>query len=86
MSNSEHKKSQKARRWVRKWEEHKHCSVCGLAMDANIDSDFCSHECEIKFKKWQEKQKKKDKIFTYIMVGFIIIMIIFMIVSYSIRF
>ena len=68
------------KRWVRKWEPHKHCSVCGLAMEADSESEFCSVECEAKYTKWEKKRKKKDKTFTYIMIGSIIVIVIFMIV------
>lgn len=82
--SSSGKKSNKRRRWVRKWEEHKHCSVCGLSMESDSESEFCSPECEAKYHKWKNKQKKKDKIFTYIMIGSIVAIVIVMIVSYTI--
>ncbi|MHA1250835.1 MAG: DUF2116 family Zn-ribbon domain-containing protein [Candidatus Helarchaeota archaeon] len=75
---SEHK----AKRWVRKWEPHKHCSICGLAMDPNPNSEFCSSECEAKYKKWQKKQKKKDKIYTYVMIGSIVLIFVFMVINF----
>ena len=69
------------KRWVRKWEPHKHCSVCGLAMEPSSDTEFCSSDCEFKYTKWQKKQKKKDKWMTYIMFGSIGVIIVVMVVT-----
>ena len=83
MSKSEAKKSSKARRWVRKWEEHIHCSVCGLSMEPSTTNEFCSAECEAKYTKWSKKRKKKDKVFTYIMIGSIVVIVIIVIANMS---
>ncbi|MHA1268679.1 MAG: DUF2116 family Zn-ribbon domain-containing protein [Candidatus Helarchaeota archaeon] len=72
----------KTKRWIRKWEPHKHCSICGLAMEPNPNSEFCSSECEAKYNKWHKKQKKKDKTFTYIMIGSIVLIIIVFVIQF----
>lgn len=74
------------KRWVRKWEPHTHCTVCGIAMEIptnpQTEYEFCSAECEAKYNKWQKKKKKKDKIFTYIMFGSIGVIVVVMIINF----
>lgn len=70
------------KRWVKKWEAHKHCLVCSIAIPP--DKEFCSTDCESEYLKWKDKQKGKSRntwicmivmivavvIITFVMMGF----------------
>ena len=54
----------------RKYEEHKHCIVCGRAV--NISQDFCSQECKDKYQKADKGKSKKNTITIVVMVVMVI--------------
>jgi len=68
--------SSKKQKWVKKWEPHKHCQVCGLAME--IGKDFCSSKCMEEYNEWKTEKEKKDKrnnrLTMVLMVGMIAVM------------
>lgn len=55
---------------TRKYEEHKHCMVCGRAV--NISQDFCSQECKDKYQKADKSKSKKSTITIIVMVVMVI--------------
>jgi len=65
------------RRWVKKWEPHRHCLVCGLATAP--DKEFCSSNCESEYLGWKNKQKNKNRNTWICMIGMIVVVIVVMI-------
>ncbi|MHA1145689.1 MAG: DUF2116 family Zn-ribbon domain-containing protein [Candidatus Helarchaeota archaeon] len=70
--------SQKKQKWIKKWEPHAHCQVCGIAIP--INRQYCSNKCSGEYYKWKKKKEKKSKYTTFAMFGMIIVMVIFMII------
>ena len=58
---------------TRKYEEHKHCVVCGRAVSQA--QDFCSQECKDQYNKADKDKGKKNTIQIVIMVVLVIVMI-----------
>lgn len=56
---SEKKKNWKSNLGNKKWGEHKHCVVCGIAIP--ITQDFCGEECSGKYNDVEKKKGKKGK-------------------------
>jgi predicted nucleic acid-binding Zn ribbon protein len=67
------------RKWVKKWEPHKHCLVCGLA--TSPQKEFCSQTCEQEYLDWKNKQKGKSRNTWICMIAMIGVMVVMMIVS-----
>lgn len=59
----------------RKYDDHKHCMVCGRAVPS--DRDFCTQDCKEKYSK---ADKKKGKSSTIQIVVLVVVMIITMFV------
>ncbi len=59
---------------TRKYEEHKHCIVCGRAI--HISQDFCGQECKDQYNKADKKKSKKNTISIVIMVVMVIAILI----------
>ena len=70
--------SQKRQKWVKKWEAHAHCQVCGIAIATN--QQYCSNRCSGEYYNWKKKKDKKSKWTTIAMFGMIGVMVIFMII------
>ena len=68
----------KKKKWVKKWEPHKHCLVCGIA--TGIDKEFCSQSCEQEYINWKNKQKGKSRNMWICMIAMIAIMVVMMVV------
>ena len=68
----------KKQKWIKKWEPHRHCSVCGLAIES--EKEFCSSKCSGEYDEWkveQEKKQKRSTMMTFIlMIAMIIIMFV----------
>ncbi|MFX0132838.1 MAG: DUF2116 family Zn-ribbon domain-containing protein [Candidatus Hodarchaeota archaeon] len=65
----------KKQKWVKKWESHKHCSVCGEAMEMDKE-DFCSTKCSGEYQDWKQEQERKNKrnsIMMFVLFGVMII-------------
>ncbi len=45
---------------TRRYEEHKHCIVCGRAVP--IERDFCTQDCKDSYSKADKKKGKSSKI------------------------
>jgi predicted nucleic acid-binding Zn ribbon protein len=56
--------------------QHKHCINCGRAQPADLR--YCSPQCETEFTDLQNR-KKKVLYANYIMIGFLVLMLIFVI-------
>ena len=70
--------SSKKQKWIKKWEPHKHCSVCGVAI-AMEKEEFCSSKCSGEYNEWKQEQERKSKrnnIFMFIMFGVLIVMML----------
>ena len=59
---------------TRKYEEHKHCIVCGRAVPQT--QDFCSQECKDGYKKADKSKSKKNTISIVVMVVMVIAILI----------
>ena len=57
-------------------EDHKHCIVCGKAIEP--DKFFCSPSCEEMYKK-QQKSMARSR--TIMMVIFVVIIVVFILMS-----
>ncbi|NVM03206.1 MAG: DUF2116 family Zn-ribbon domain-containing protein [Candidatus Helarchaeota archaeon] len=57
---SEDSSTSKKQKWIKKWEPHKHCSVCGVAIGMDKE-DFCSSKCSGEYQEWKLEQEKKNK-------------------------
>ena len=68
----------KRKKWIKRWEPHKHCLVCGLANAP--DKEFCSPTCEKEYADWKNKQKGKNKNTWICMAVMIAVMVIIMVV------
>jgi len=66
--------SSKKQKWIKKWEPHKHCSVCGLAIEPG--KEFCSQKCSGEYNDWKEEQEKKNKRNSMLMFIMMIAMIV----------
>jgi predicted nucleic acid-binding Zn ribbon protein len=66
----------KKKRWVKRWEPHKHCLVCALAIPP--DKEFCSTTCEKEYMDWKNKQKGKNKNTWVCMILVIVVMVVMM--------
>jgi predicted nucleic acid-binding Zn ribbon protein len=64
------------RRWVKKWEPHRHCLVCGLA--TSPEKEFCSDKCESEYHGWKGKQKNKNRNTWLCMIGMVVVMVVVM--------
>lgn len=69
MSSSQWKQNLK-----KKYDEHRHCAVCGISIPA--DKEFCSIECSDKYKGYGKKKKRGNYIQIALIFG---VMIVFMI-------
>ena len=59
----------------KRYDEHKHCIACGIAVP--IDKDYCSLECKDKFQGYEKKKNRNN----YIMIGVMaVVMIVFIFV------
>ena len=70
---------QKKQKWIKKWEAHSHCNVCGLAVEPG--KEFCGNKCSGEYFERKKKKEKKDKRSTIFMVVAIVAMVILMIVT-----
>jgi predicted nucleic acid-binding Zn ribbon protein len=59
----------------KKWGEHKHCLVCGKAV--NLEQDFDTQECKDKYQKLDKDKNKKG---TWQIAMIFVVMIVMMIV------
>ncbi|UYP46351.1 hypothetical protein NEF87_002636 [Candidatus Lokiarchaeum ossiferum] len=59
----------------RKYDEHKHCMVCGRAVP--MDRDFCTQDCK---EKYSSADKKKGRSSTIQIVVLVVVMIFTMLV------
>ena len=75
---------QKKQKWIKKWEPHKHCTVCGLAIPPN--KEFCSNKCTNEYFDWKKKKEKKEKRTSMFMILAIVAMVIIMVVLYGFSF
>lgn len=64
----------KKRKWVKKWEAHKHCLVCGVATP--VDKEFCSTTCENDYLEWKNKQKGKNRNMWLCMILMIVVVVV----------
>lgn len=64
----------KKQKWVKKWEQHKHCSVCGISMEP--EKEYCSSKCSGEYHEWKQKQDKKNKRNQWMMFIFMGLMIV----------
>ena len=71
----------KKRKWIKKWEPHKHCLVCGIA--SPIDKEFCSQACEQEYLDWKNKQKGKNRNMWLCMIGMIVVVVVMMFLSFG---
>ena len=78
MSDFDQPEKSKKKRWVKKWEPHKHCLVCGLAV--SVGKEFCSTTCEKEYMDWKNKQKGKNRNTWVCMIGVIVVMVVLMFV------
>jgi predicted nucleic acid-binding Zn ribbon protein len=62
------------KRWVKKWEPHRHCLVCGLATAP--EKEFCSPKCESDYQGWKGKQKSKNRNTWICMIGMIVAVVV----------
>ena len=69
----------KKQKWVKKWEPHKHCSICGVAIPLGKE-EFCSSKCSGEYTQWKEDQEKKNKRNSYmtviLLIGMIAVMVL----------
>ncbi len=56
---------------------HKHCLNCGIAIPP--DKTFCSQKCE---EEWNNMVKRKKR-FTYIWLGFLLLLLLFLVIGGS---
>ncbi|MCK5343169.1 MAG: DUF2116 family Zn-ribbon domain-containing protein [Candidatus Heimdallarchaeota archaeon] len=61
---------------TRKYGEHKHCVVCGNAI--NIDRDFCSTDCKEGYTKADKKKSRSSKIQLVVMGVVMVVLLILM--------
>lgn len=74
----------KKQKWIKKWEPHKHCSVCGVAIGMDKE-DFCSSKCSGEYQEWkleQEKKNKRNSMMMFILMG-VMLVIMFMVTMFS---
>ncbi len=76
MSDQEQK--QKKQKWIKRWEAHKHCNVCGLAIEPG--KEFCSNKCSGEYFDWKKDKEKKEKRTWILMIVFIVVMVVILIV------
>lgn len=58
----------------RKYEEHKHCVVCGRAVP--MEQDFCSAECKDGYTKADKKKGRTNTIQMVVLIAVMVIMIV----------
>jgi len=75
---------QKKQKWIKRWEPHKHCSVCGIATDTV--KEFCSNKCSGEYFDWKKGKEKKEKRTWILMIVFIVVMVVILIVMNMISF
>ena len=75
---------QKKQKWIKKWEPHRHCNVCGLSIEPG--KEFCGNKCSGEYFDWKQKKEKKDKRTTLFMVIAIVAMVVIMVVLYGFSF
>jgi len=68
----------KKKKWIKKWEPHKHCLVCGISTAP--EKEFCSTTCEQEYMDWKNKQKGKNRNMWICMIGIVVIMVVMMVV------
>ncbi len=68
----------KKKKWIKKWEPHKHCLVCGMATAP--DKEFCSTNCEQEYIDWKTKQKGKNRNMWICMIAMIGVMVVMMVI------
>ncbi len=66
----------KKKKWIKKWEPHKHCLVCGIA--TSMDKEFCSTTCESEYMAWKNKQKGKNRNMWLCMILMIVVVVVMM--------
>jgi predicted nucleic acid-binding Zn ribbon protein len=58
---------------------HKHCPICGKAMDE--DSDFCSEKCKKYYTDRVKRQKKFNRLYYVSFGAILVIMVLFIILT-----
>ena len=61
---------------TRKYGEHKHCVVCGNAI--NMDRDFCALTCKDSYTKADKKKSRSSKIQLIVMGAVMVLMLVLM--------
>jgi predicted nucleic acid-binding Zn ribbon protein len=59
----------------RKYDEHKHCIVCGRAVP--MDRDFCTQECKEKYSSADKKKGRKNWV-QIAVLGVVMVVVIFL--------
>ena len=78
MSSASKNKSWKDSIKNRKYDEHKHCIVCGRAIP--ITQDFCGQDCREKYGKVEKDKDKKGK-WQIVMIFIVMIVMMFILPS-----
>ncbi|MCP4764073.1 MAG: DUF2116 family Zn-ribbon domain-containing protein [archaeon] len=60
----------------KKYDEHKHCSVCGISIPS--DKDFCGIECKDKYSSYEKKKNKTNYSQMFFMIIPMIVLMIMM--------
>jgi predicted nucleic acid-binding Zn ribbon protein len=76
MSESKSKSSWKDSLKSRKYEEHKHCVVCGNAI--LTDRDFCGTTCKESYTKADKKKSRSSKIQLIVMGVVMVVLLVLM--------
>ncbi len=58
---------------ARKYDEHKHCTICSRAIP--MDRDFCSQECKDKYSKADKSKSRKNTI-QMVVLGVVMVVMI----------
>jgi predicted nucleic acid-binding Zn ribbon protein len=60
---------------AKKYDEHRHCSVCGISIPP--DKEYCSIECGDKYKGYEKKKSRNNYIQIAVLFGVMIIFFLF---------